>query len=157
MRKSILFFLIFFVSSHIVFAKKKKQVSDIKVVSATYSNNDNTVRKVGNVYQFTIQTYVDNITVDSVWFGATPVPCNILSIKTKERLAKAEKKGRYMVQVNRNLYANFPQQADSTKAALMFKAPFAFRGKAVLFYMKNGVRMYEVVNQVKEVASPRMR
>lgn len=157
MRKCILFLLILFVSSQVLNAKKKKQVRDIKVVNATYSNNDNSIRKVGNVYQFTIQTNVNNITIDSVWFGATPIPCNILSIKTKERLTTAEKKGKYMVQVNRNLYANFPQQADSTKAATLFKAPFAFRGKAVLFYKKNGIRMYEIVNQVKEVAPPRMR
>ncbi len=132
-------------------AMKKKQQKPLTYLSGTYSINEGPVRKVGTIYELKISTKEENITVDSVWFGATPVPCDLLETKTRHKIDKAVEKGTYIVRANKNLYENFHAQVDSTSSYKSFKRPFAFKGDAVIMYKVKGKRYYTPVTKVKQV------
>lgn len=133
------------------FAFKKKEKELLRVVSSVYYNQNTKIRKVGTIYEITIQTMFENVTIDSVWFGATPVPCDLLETSKKHRVTIAKDKGTYIVKANKNLYANYPQQVDSTEAYKNFVAPFSFNADAVIMYKVNGKRYYKIVRGVKMV------
>jgi hypothetical protein len=137
-------FLFFFLS---VGAKKKKSRAYIQYLNGMYTNNDG-VKKIGDVYSFTIQTLAKNILIDSIWFGNTPVPCDLLETKTNHKIDMAIEKGIYIVRANKNLYENFHEQFDSTAAYQGFKAPFPFKGDAVLMYKVNGKQYYKSIYNV---------
>jgi len=148
-KKSLLLFLLITALSSS--AMKKKVADPIQYVSGTFSINEGSIRKVGRVYEFVINTLTDNVIIDSVWFGATPVPCDLLEIKTRHNIDLANVKGTYIVRANKDLYKNFNAQIDSTSSYTHFKAPFAFKGDAVIMYKVNGKRSYLNVKNVKEV------
>jgi hypothetical protein len=146
----VLFAFLFSLSAH---ANKKRKSRDyISVLKSTYSTNQGGIRKVGDVYEFRIKTLSPNIIIDSVWFGSTPVPCDLFEIKKKTKIEKATLKGEYLVRTNKDLYTNFSKQIDSTEAFNNFKPPFLFKGVAVIMYNVNGKRYYKTVNAVKQVA-----
>lgn len=130
---------------------KKKEKELVRVLSSVYYNQDTKIRKVGTIYEITIQTMFENVTIDSVWFGATPVPCDLLETNKKHRVTIASDKGKYIIKANKNLYANFPQQVDSTQAFNNFVAPFSYNADAVIMYKVNGKRYYKIVKGVKKV------
>jgi hypothetical protein len=132
-------------------AKRNRSNKQVTCSHATYSLIDNEIRKVGRVYEFTIQTKTNDVLVDSVWFGATPVPCDLMEIQTGHRIQKADTKGTYLVKANQDLYANFVKEADSTEAYKLFKAPIRFSGDAIIFYKVHDKRMYLVVNHVDRI------
>lgn len=123
---------------------------------ATYSDIHD-IRKVGRVYEFMVQARKDGILIDSVWFGATPVPCDVYDIRTRQRIRHSLRKGQYMVRANRDLYANYPAEYDSVAAFRRFVAPFAFRGTACLMYSAKGKRGYTVVQEAKKVEGKQLR
>ena len=140
-------------------AKKKMKAapsSYIRCEDATFSYIENH-RKVGNVYEFLIRTYTSQIMIDSVWFGATPVPCDIYTIKTRQRLERTGNAGRYLVKANRDLYANYSSTIDSSEASAGFVPPFAFRGTAYIMYKVNRKRYYQKVHNARKVAAKPMR
>jgi hypothetical protein len=145
-----IFFVTFLLVSFTSFAAKKK-TAYVAYVSGTFSMNESSIRKVGNVYELIINTLTENVLLDSVWFGATPVPCDLLETKTRHKIEKASEKGTYIVRANRNLYENFPGQTDSTQAYKNFKPPFRFKGDAVIMYKVKGKRYYTIAYQVKQV------
>jgi len=128
---------------------KKKKCRHVKYVSGTYSENRNGNRDIGRVYELTIKTLSGNVIADSVWFGYTPVPCDLLESATKHKTDTATQKGLYIVRVNRDLYANFSQQVDSGKA---YTPAYTFRGDAVIMYTQNGKRYFLPVYDVKKIA-----
>ena len=132
-------------------AMKRKATHYVEYISGTFSNNEGTIRKVGCVYEFVISTRTDNVMIDSVWFGATPVPCDLLEIKTRHKTDLANVKGLYIVRANKDIYKNFNAQIDSTSSYAAFKAPFVFKGDAVIMYKVNGKRYYVNVMNVTEV------
>jgi len=151
--KPILFILFVFLFSLNAQANKKRKSRDhISVLKSTYSTNLGGIRKVGDVYEFTIKTLSPNIIIDSVWFGSTPVPCDLFEIKKKTKIEKTTIKGEYLVRTNKDLYTNFSKQIDSTEAFNNFKPPFLFKGVAIIMYKVNGKRYYKTVNSVMQVS-----
>ncbi len=157
MKKLVLTLLIISVFFSELSAKKKKTKDAIKFVSGVYSTNDSSIRKVGDVYVLMVKTLAENVVFDSVWFGATPVPCDLLDAKTNHKIGSSGLKGTYIVRANKNLYANFHTDIDSTTAYKNFNAPFPFKGDAVIMYKVNGVRYYKVVSKVMKVTAKGMR
>ena len=86
--------------------------------------------------------------IDSVWFGYTPVPCDLLESKTNQKIELAQEKGVYIVRANKNLYQNFHAQYDSTIASKHFHAPLTFKGDAIIMYKVKGRRYYKSVDNV---------
>ena len=149
--KKIPLLLLMIVTTLSLSAMKKKATHYVKYVSGTFSNNEGAIRKVGCVYEFVINTCTDNVIIDSVWFGATPVPCDLLEITSRHKTDLANTKGMYIVRANKDVYKNFNAQVDSTLSYAAFKAPFVFKGDAVIMYKVNGKRYYVNVTNVKEV------
>lgn len=132
---------------------KRKQ---LRCIDATYSNIDG-IRKVGRVYEFLVETRREGILIDSVWFGATPVPCDVHDPVSRLRINKPLRKGQYLVRANRDLYANYPADYDSSLAFQRFVPPFNFRGTACLMFYVKGKRGYTPVMQARKVEGKQLR
>lgn len=140
-------------------AKKRKTISReiVTCQSATFSYVQNNIRTVGHIYELNITVNADDVTVDSVWFGATPVPCDIYETKTLQRVASPVLHGKYLVKANKDLYANFFRNIDSTFAYNQFVPPFPFTGELVIMYNHKGKRHYKTVKNVTERTQKGMR
>jgi hypothetical protein len=137
--------------------KGTKQVEYLSYINGFYSHVAGGVRIVGDVYELTIKTNVDNVIIDKVWFGATPVPCDVYSMETNYRVDTASKKGTYLVKANKNLYRNFYYQIDSSEAAQSFRPPFIFKGDAIVMYTYKGKRYYKSVSGVEQHEAKKYR
>jgi hypothetical protein len=152
--------LIFCVIAQDQFAAKKRKTVSREIVtcqSATYSFVHNNIRTVGNIYELNITVNANDVTIDSVWFGATPVPCDIYETRTLQRVASPVLHGKYLIKANKDLYANFYRNIDSTFAYNHFVPPFPFKGELVIMYSYKGKRYYKTIKNVEERAQKRMR
>ena len=136
-------------------AQKRKKVKNKPLPAARYESGFYTYRKggvrlIGHVYEFTIRTYYPDVILDSVWFGATPVPCDMYNLATGMKADTATTPGLYLVKANKDLYRFFSHHIDSTEAAQLFKAPFKFTGDAHLMYKLKGKRYYLPVSDMEE-------
>ena len=142
-----------------VAAKKRKSVAKeiVSYQNGFYSFVHNNIRTVGNIYELKINVLANNVSIDSVWFGATPVPCDVYETRTLQRVSSPVLKGQYLVKANRNLYENFYRNIDSTFAYNQFVPPFPFKGALVIMYTYQGKKYYKVVNEIEERAQKQMR
>lgn len=130
----------------------RKQKAAVKYLSGTMIHAYDSLRKVGDVYDFQVQTFKPNIYFTAVWFGATPVRCDVYEQQTNYRTDTARKPGLYHLSVNKDLYKNFPSSFDSTQAFPAFQQPFSFRGEAIILYTERGKpASYLTVKRVKKV------
>jgi len=114
-----------------------------------YATNNG--KEVGRIYSFEIETRKPGIQIREVWFGNTPVPCDVYRSGQSVRCDSMLSPGFYTVRVNRDLFRNYPTQTDSTQAARQFKKPFSFRGDAVLLVQYKGKTCYRILNGVMPV------
>jgi hypothetical protein len=128
----------------IVCAGKKKKSKCLSFVSGTYTITNGPTRIIGTIFELDVKTTCSHILIDSMWFGNTPVPCDVINLSTKNKVDSCAANVIYRVRGNKDLYKNFASKFDSTAAYNLFKAPFAFKGEAVIFYKVNGVRYYLV-------------
>lgn len=153
MRLTILLFIFLLPLS--CFAGKKP--ASISLQQASYSNEKNAGgRPVGRMYTFLIRINRADIQIDSVWFGYAPVPCDFYAPKSTQRIQRSTDPGVYRVVANRDLYRYF-KQTDSANVLSWFRAPFAFRGHAVVFYTQEGKRQYLMVPTARRVAPKKKR
>ncbi len=137
--------------------KHKKKIEHLIVQSSYYSWRIKGIGPIGNVYEFNITTLFDQIIFESVWFGNTPVPCDVYNMATTYRADTAIKKGNYQIKANKNLYRYFNHMIDSTERANSFVAPFPFEGEAVICYLYKGKRYYKVVKTAENRPDKQMR
>lgn len=133
--------------SILLFANKKNK--HFTYISGTCIHAVDSIKKVGDIYDFSIKTHKTKLLIDSVWFGATPVPCDVFESTTNQKVAVAFKKGKYHVRVNKNLYENFPALIDSSIAYKNFKSPIPFKGDAMIMYIYKGKRYFQSVSGVE--------
>lgn len=160
MRKIILVAILFFCLPQIIFATKKRRTATRELITcqnAFFSLVQNNIRTVGEIYELSITVNAHDVTIDSVWFGATPVPCDVYETKALQRVASPVLKGKYLVKANRDLYRNFYRNIDSTFAYNHFTAPFPFKGTLVIMFTYKGKRYYKTITNVEERAQKRMR
>ena len=137
---------------HKLTAKKRKMISReiVTCQSACFRFVHNNIRTVGNIYELEITVNADGVTIDSAWFGATPVPCDVYETRTLQRLAAPVSRGKYLVKANRDLYQHFFRNIDSTFAYEHFSAPFPFKGEMILLYSYKGKRYYKTIYSIVE-------
>lgn len=158
MKRKVVLYLVFIISILILFSfKKKKSKELITYQKGFYSFVQNQTKTTGNIFELTISTKVTDITIDSVWFGATPVPCDVYETKTLHRVAQPLTKGEYLIKANKNLYENFYRNVDSTTAFKAFSAPFAFRGEVIIMYQYKGKRYYKSISKVEKRIQKQLR
>ncbi len=116
---------------------------------ATYTYRKSGVRLIGHVYSFHVKSMAPGLIIDSVWFGATPVPCDVYDA-TGQPADTLKRPGAFLIKANRDLYRLFPEQADSSTAARTFRTPFAYPGQPVIMYWYKGKRGYVKVKGVEE-------
>lgn len=130
--------------------KNRKPVPAVRFESGFFTYRKGGVRLIGNVYEFTLRTYYSNVVFDSVWFGATPVPCDLYDANTGIKTDTAKTPGLYLVKANRDLYRLFYEKVDSTQAAARYKAPYKFSSEAYVMYMYQGKRYYLPISNLEE-------
>jgi hypothetical protein len=164
MKNTFLLLLSFLFLSSVAFAQKKKKrkktyspIEYVNYVSGFYTYQKGGVRIIGDVYELTLKTNADNIIIDSVWFGATPVPCDVYSMETNYKTDTAKTKGTYLLKVNKNLYRNFYYQIDSSAAAAAFKAPFKYYSDALVMYLYKGKRYYMPIYGIEKKPMKQLR
>jgi hypothetical protein len=128
----------------------RKPIPAVRFESGFYTYKRGGVRMIGNVYEITLRTYYPNVIFDSVWFGATPVPCDVYEATTGVKADTAKKPGLYVVKANRDLYRFFSEKIDSTQAARTFKAPYAFSSEAYVMYLYKGKRYFLPISGFEE-------
>ncbi len=140
-------------------AKKRKSMQRewISYQSGFFSFVHNNHKTTGNIYELSIQVNTNGVIIDSVWFGATPVPCDVYEIKTMQRIAPPISKGKYLIKANKNLYENFYRSIDSSFAYNHFIAPFPFAGELVIMYVYKGKRYFKSVKQIEQRAQKPLR
>lgn len=122
----------------------KKKNKCLQLISGTYSETNGPTRKIGTIYEFDIKTVCGNIKIDSVWFGSTPVPCDVIQLNTRSKVDSCLTPSLYRIRANKDLYKHFTRQYDSTTIYKNFVAPMPFQGEAIIFYIINGQRKYYV-------------
>lgn len=135
------------------FAAKKRKSFHKEIVSyqsGFYSFVHNYRKTTGNIYELNITVNANGVVLDSVWFGATPVPCDVYETKTLQRISSPLSKGKYLLKANRNLYENFYRNIDSSFAYNHFVPPFMYKYALVIMYSFNGKRYYKTINYVEE-------
>lgn len=156
-------FLILFLSAVFVWpglaAKKRTPLSKeiVTYQGGFFSYVHNNIRTVGNIYELTVFVNANDVTIDSAWFGATPVPCDVYETKTLQRVSPPVMRGKYLIKANRDLYANFYRNIDSTFAYNHFVAPFPFKGEFVIMYSYKGKRYYKTIKAIEQKEQKRMR
>lgn len=131
---------------------KKAPRARISVLEASYSSSTSGQRIIGDVYEFKVMTKARDILIDSVWFGYTPVPCDVYETKAMHKVQKATEPGVYLIRANKDLYRYFFSSIDSTQAAQQFVAPQSFKGVAMIFYRYQGKRF--ILRVPKAVKKP---
>lgn len=126
-----LIFFSFVIFSFSSLSAQKKSKKPIVCTESFYTYRERNKRIIGNVYEFKIQVNALPYHVNYVWFGATPIPCDVYELKTNNRIDSIRSKGIYWVRCNKDLYKNFPTQ-DSIVLAKEFKAPYPYKGGAIL-------------------------
>ncbi len=155
MRLTSLFLLLLMISLGFEL-QAKKAASPIRFQAGIYRYVQQPNRIIGHVYEFKVWVN-ETITIDSVWFGSVPVPCDVYNEKGKKIESSISQRGYYIIKANKDLYKNFSAQYDSTEVAKNFKPPFKFSGKAIVFYHHQGKREYLKINKVKQEASKPLR
>lgn len=159
--KNISFLLLLMLLTLTGFAHKKKAKPRnrelITYTGGSYSFVNNNIRIVGNIYELSITTNVEGIKIDSVWFGNTPVPCDVYETKTMHRVFTPLPHGRYLVKANKDLYKYFYRSIDSSYAYEQFVPPIYFKGELVLMYLYKGKRYYKTINAVEQKPQKGMR
>lgn len=142
-----------------VTAKKRKTIQKdlISYQSGFFSFVHNNRKTTGNIYELNIQVLANEVVIDSVWFGATPVPCDLYEMKTLQRVSSPVNRGRYLLKANKDLYANFYRNIDSTFAYNHFVEPFPFKADLVIMYQYKGKRYYKSIKDIKERPQKSMR
>jgi hypothetical protein len=145
--KKICIILLTILSTSISYGQQKGQTKKgvFVIENSFYTFVDRGIKLTGNVYEFTIRTKKPKVVIDSVWFGATPVKCDIYQNGNRLMSDTLQSAGMYTVKANKDLYKNFYPASDSTEAYKKFKPPFAFRSQAAIFYFFKGKRYYETV------------
>lgn len=140
-------------------AKKRKalQREFISYQSGFYSFVHTNRKTTGNIYEVNIQVLANGVLIDSVWFGATPVPCDLYEMKTLQRVTSPVNRGRYLIKANKDLYANFYRNIDSTFAYNHFVEPFPFKADLVIMYQYNGKRYYKSIKNIEQRPQKSMR
>ena len=152
MIKSSFLFSFFFVFSCASIKKELPSISNrfVQCNSAVFYHQSGNNRIVGDVYEFVVMPLVDNIEIDSVWFGYTPVPVEIYSNVTKVITNEIiDKNKSYTIKANKDLYKNFYKNIDSSAAFKNFIPPFKFDAKAIIFYKKDNKRYYFKINEIE--------
>ncbi|MBP6623932.1 MAG: hypothetical protein KA198_02095 [Chitinophagaceae bacterium] len=137
--------------------RTKQKIEHLTVQSSYYSWRSRGIGPIGNVYEFNITTLFDQIILDSVWFGNTPVPCDVFNMSTTYRVDTAIKKGSYQIKANKNLYRYFNHMIDSSERAKSFVEPFPFQGEAVICYKYKGKRYYKIIYTAENRPDKQMR
>ena len=145
--------LMLFVSSS--FAQKKTH-HPLVVLKTSYAEEVNNRGSIGRIYEFLIEVRKAPLIIDSIWFGATPVPCDVYPSGSTQRITRIEKAGKYRISANRDLFRYFTK-TDSTLVWQWFKPPFRFRGHAVLMYKFRDQRNYVVVQKASKRIPKRLR
>lgn len=145
--------LMLFVSSS--FAQKKTH-HPLVVLKTSYAEEVNNRGSIGRIYEFLIEVRKAPLIIDSVWFGATPVPCDLYPSGSTQRITWIEKVGKYRISANRDLFRYFTK-TDSTLVWQWFKPPFRFRGHAVLMYKFRDQRNYVVVQKASKRIPKKLR
>lgn len=145
--------LMLFVSSS--FAQKKTH-HPLVVLKTSYAEEVNNRGSIGRIYEFLIEVRKAPLIIDSIWFGATPVPCDLYPSGSTQRITRIEKVGKYRISANRDLFRYFTR-TDSTLVWQWFKPPFRFRGHAVLMYKFRDQRNYVVVQKASKRIPKKLR
>lgn len=145
--------LMLFVSSS--FAQKKTH-HPLVVLKTSYAEEVNNRGSIGRIYEFLIEVRKAPLIIDSIWFGATPVPCDLYPSGRTQRITRIEKAGKYRISANRDLFRYFTK-TDSTLVWQWFKPPFRFRGHAVLMYKFRDQRNYVVVQKASKRIPKKLR
>lgn len=142
-------FLVFFIFSISLLCAGKKILRYVmKCNEVTYTNVASGSRKTGRVYKFYVTVLSPKIKIDQVWFGDTPVPCEVYKMPGRIHVDSCIKTGNYLIEANRDLYKNFSSKFDSVTVLQNFNPKVSFKGEAILFYWMKGLRGSYVVNQV---------
>lgn len=149
----IFIFLLFLVNGFA--AKKTKPASNLQLKDAWFSERPSP-RNIGREYEFVIKVLQDDIRIDSVWFGATPVPCDVWNEKKTQRVVQLVKNETCRISCNRDLYRYFSDRYDSTKIPA-FQAPFQFQGEAVILYHRNSKAITYKVFKIRRKAPQKTR
>lgn len=142
------FWIILMISVHCSFAQKKTN-HPLVVLKTSYAVEVNHRGSIGRIYEFIVTVRKAPLIIDSIWFGATPVPCDIYASGSTQRITSIEKPGQYRISANRELFRYFTK-TDSTVVGQWFKPPFRFRGHAVLMYKFREKRNYIVVQKASK-------
>ena len=142
-----LFFFIF-ISTQNIFAQKKNKKQYIQYKKGSYSFVQNIRKITGNIYTLEIETCKPNLIIDSVWFGGTPIPCDVYEPKQMHKATVPLQKGTYIIKANKDLYKNFYKNIDSTQAFKTFVSPFAFSAQAYIMYLYKNKRYYLPIKNV---------
>ncbi|MBP6455368.1 MAG: hypothetical protein KA275_01460 [Chitinophagaceae bacterium] len=152
MIKNSFLFSFFFVFSCASIKKELPSISNrfVQCNNAVFYHQSGNNRIVGDVYEFVVMPLVDNIEIDSVWFGYTPVPVEIYSNVTKVITNEIiDKNKSYTIKANKDLYKNFYKNIDSSAAFKNFIPPFKFDAKAIIFYKKDNKRYHFKINEIE--------
>jgi hypothetical protein len=125
---------------------QKKNNHPLVVLKTSYAEEVNNRGSIGRIYEFMVEVRKAPLIIDSIWFGATPVPCDIYPSGSTQRITSIEKAGQFRISANRDLFRYFTK-TDSTLVGQWFKPPFRFRGHAVLMYKFRDKRNYVVVQK----------
>lgn len=136
-------------------AQKRKKTSRkalpaVRYESGFYTYKKGGVRLIGHVYEITVRTNYPNVVMDSVWFGATPVPCDVYDANTGMKVDTAKSPGLYLIKANKDLYRLFSEKIDSTEAASRFRAPFRFSSDAYIMFTYKGKRSYLPISGMEQ-------
>lgn len=122
----------------LVQAKKKPSLKHAVVLQASMREKPSP-RSDGRLYEFEIKALQDNLQFDSVWFGATPVPCDVWTSPIREKATSIKKNSTYVIRCNRDLYRYYADRFDSTTSSPVLKNK-RFEGEAMLLYLYQGKR-----------------
>jgi hypothetical protein len=147
--KTILFIMMHLLIYNTTFAKKKiiKQ-AHLNILKASVANEDNAMSKNGDVYQFTITSNVNNITIDSILFKIRPVPVDAYELVKNKRITTINKNDTVLVTCAKDYYKII---MDTKKV----KPAKPFAGEAKIYYLLNGKRYYYIVQKVERTVSKR--
>lgn len=145
MRKLVLVLSLLSVAT-LVQAKKKNLVKHAVVLQANMREKP-APRSDGRLYEFEIKALHDNLQFDSVWFGATPVPCDVWTSPIRGKATSIKKNSTYLISCNRDLYRYYADRFDSTASSHVLKNT-RFEGEAMLLYRYQGKRYTLRVNHI---------
>ncbi|HMN32424.1 MAG TPA: hypothetical protein PKA54_03560 [Chitinophagaceae bacterium] len=137
-------------SNSFAFKKKRKIKENISIEKAERMIASNHVRNKGRIYEIVVNTKMKNIIIDSLWFGATPVPCDVYDFATQQKQVGKLPVGKYLIRANQDLYKNYSNQIDSTSAYIQFQAPTIMKGILMIMYWENTNRKYMPIYHVTD-------